>query len=212
MKKLIFMIVIALSFIATIAYSQCPPDYTPRKVEILINGCPYDVELCVKCSVLGYLPDCVAVSGFIKKPTSPVCTTDVGLSAQQKLAYIESQVENPDFWNTWLCSPVVPPPPCPSQSDPITILHFYCWKMVGVIYFGEFGIHYQVCNTDAWCEETITWCYDPIANEYQRTTSGPTNVGTKSCSLEGWQVTVPTEEDEESECYIYHTPCNPYQP
>jgi len=166
MKKFIFILVISFAVFVTNAYSQCPTGYAPRSVNLRVNGCLYEVSLCVKCSILGYLPDCVAVTGFMQIPEEPICTQT--LNAQQVLQQIESQVENPDFWNTWLCSPVVPPPPCPSKSDPITIIHYDCWKMIGEMYFGDFAIRYVVCNTESGCEETISWCYDPVSNTNQR--------------------------------------------
>ena len=172
---------------------------------LIVDNCPFIVDLCVKCSI-GPDPSELYVFDFYKEPGSPCSTT---LTAEQILLQIESQVMTYDFINTYLCFQI-DAPPCPKQSQKITFHHWLCWHMEGIEYFGDFYVYYSPCDYENECKESFTFCYDAEHNKIVRTrTSGPTLIGNINCAKEGYEVQKPTKPGEISECYIYHTPCNP---
>jgi hypothetical protein len=176
---------------------------------MIINGCVYEVDICVKCA-LGPEPPEIYIRGFSNIILSPPCTQT--WSIQEVLNYITNQISTFTFIYTELCSPLYPIPPCPTLSVTHTYRHWVCWKKELIQVFGITKMYYSPCDYDSWCEEEIQYCYDPIANVYQRhRTNGPTLIGSISCTLEGSQVPDPEEIEEESECWIYHTPCNPFK-
>lgn len=176
------------------------------QINMNINGCPYIVDLCIKCSPLGQLPGSVSVRGFMQIPLQPPCVQT--FTAQQVLQYIELHVTSPDYYYTWICPDQYGAPPCPNQSQPIEILHWSCWQVEMIEYFGEQSLYFRVCNYDAYCCEKISWCYDANFNKYNRTVlEGPTQVGAPSCSLEAWANTVPTQVGQVSNCFIMHNAC-----
>ncbi|GDX64565.1 hypothetical protein LBMAG35_14030 [Chlorobiota bacterium] len=187
--------------------AQCPTGYTPVRITMTINGCPYNVDLCVKCSVLGQLPNSVAVTGFMQIQTTPPCVQT--LNVQQVLQYIETYVSTYDFYYSWLCQNNSSAPPCPQQSNEIEIYHWNCWKAELIEYAGQQSIYYSPCNYDTYCYEKISWCFDANQNKYVRTVvSGPTQIGGKpDCNLEAWEITLPTIVGQSSQCFILHSSC-----
>lgn len=185
-------LIFALQFVTggTELKAQCPTGYTPRVVNLVVNGCTYEVHLCVKCST-GPVPTQVQVTGFIKVATIPACIQ--AWNAEQVLTDIEFQVRNYDFVFNFLCNPRTGPP-CPTQSDPIQYWSFPCWLQ-------EPDGFYHPCDYDTYCYEVDTYCYDSLAGKYQKTVvTGPTMVGTPDCTLEAG-------EAEQGECFIHHTNC-----
>jgi hypothetical protein len=54
MKKILVMMAFVLGMMLSgvgEVKAQCPTGYTPMTVNIDVGGCPYEVELCVKCSL-----------------------------------------------------------------------------------------------------------------------------------------------------------------
>jgi hypothetical protein len=210
MKKFLVLSVVFLTLIASVQLkAQCQSGYTPMSKDIRIGECLYEVQLCVKCSAMGQLSGSVYLRGFFQKPEEDECTQT--LTAQQVLDAIETIISNPDYYFSELCvNHNFFIPPCPDQSEEIvTFRHSNCWRMRLINYFGNEIIMYEVCD-DAYCEETFTWCYDPITHTYNKTQieGSPTQIGTPSCSLEAWQVNVPIIVGQYSECFIMHTICD----
>jgi len=187
------------------AIAQCKTGYTPMQINMNVNGCPYVVDLCIKCSVLGQLPGSVYVRGFMQIPMIPPCVQT--LTAQQVLQYIETYVTSPEYYYTWLCQNQYGTPPCPDQSQPIEMSHWSCWKVEMIEYFGQQSLYYHICG-DAYCYEKFSWCYDSNLKKYNKTViEGPTQIGTPSCTLEALQIILPTQVGQESPCFIMHNAC-----
>ncbi len=204
MKKLYLFIILSLIALNVKSAAQCPAGYTPMKVNIIVNSCLYKVDLCIRCSLLGYLPNSVSVRGFMQIPTKPPRLQT--LTAQEVLQYIETYVSSPDYYYTYICPSQYGSPPCPYQSQPIEIKHFSCWKIEMVEYLGTAILHYKICNFDEYCFEKITWCFD--GSQYKRTRiEGPTQYGTSSCTLEIWKIKIPQQIGQVSDCFIMHNTC-----
>lgn len=207
MKKK-FLLGFILSFLILVGEisAQCPTGFTPIQINMDVNGCPYIVDLCVMCSPLGQFPGSVTVTGFMQVNMTPPCVQS--LNIKEVLQYIESHVTNPDFYYTWLCPSQYSAPPCPDQSEPIELLHYNCWEVELIEYLGAQLLYYRVCDDDAYCYEKISWCYDANNNKYNRTVlEGPTQFGTGSCTLEAWEIEVPEQVGQISECFIIHNSC-----
>ena len=173
-----------------------------------MNGCPYEIDLCIICSPIGYNPESVSVTGFKQIPTNPACVQT--LTANQVLNYIETVVTNPDYYYTYICTNAHGAPPCPDQSPIIEQRHFSCWYAELIDYFGEQSLYYRPCNTNEYCYEKISWCYDKTSNSYTRTiVDGPRQIGSPSCTKEEWEVTLPILVGFTSQCFIMHNDCNP---
>lgn len=212
MRNIFFLLAVAITAFFVFqgqAIAQCPDGYTPRTVYMTINGCPYQVDLCVSCSV-GPVPSSVSVIGLLQIPQTPPCVQT--WTFQQVLQEVESQVSTWDYMYTYLCDPMTAPP-CPNQAYN-SMNHWVCWKIQCIEYLGEITLYYVACDYDNYCEETYSWCWqaDEHGGHYVRTSYEHHMVGSINCTLEGWQIHVPTVPGTESECYIYHTPCNPTIP
>ncbi len=209
MKKILVMMVFVfgmmVSWVGEAEAHTCPTGFTPMHINMDVGGCPYAVELCVKCSVTGYTASSVAVVGFTPIVTDPAC--DPEMTFKEVCQYIETYVTNPDFYYTYVCTLTNVPPPCPSQSVEIELYHYNCWQIELIEYFGEETLHYYTCD-DAYCLETITWCYDANNNEYVRTQVSKTQVGEPDCELEAHEITIPTIVGNTSGCFINPTVCD----
>jgi hypothetical protein len=204
MKKIFLPVIILLFAFNIKSFAQCPTGYTPMQVNIIINSCPYLVDLCIRCSPLGNLPNSVSVRGFMQIPTTPACVQT--LTAQEVLQYIETYVSSPDYFYTYICPNQNGAPPCPDQSQPIEIRHFSCWQIEMIQYLGAEVLYYNICNENEYCYEKISWCFD--GNQYRRTViEGPTQYGTPSCTLEIWEINIPQQIGQTSECFIMHNAC-----
>lgn len=207
MKKILFIVMFFLSLIVLVSQTnaQCPTGYTPRQINMIVNDCPYQVDLCVKCSVLGMLFESVNVTGFMQIPLVDPCIQT--LTAKEVLKYIELYVLSPDYYYTHLCENPQGVPPCPGQSQEIEVKYWSCWKVELVEYFGMQALYYRICG-DAYCIERDTYCFDPVTNENKKTkTYGPLQVGVPSCSIEPDEVTFPTQVGQISDCFILHNAC-----
>ncbi len=205
-RKLLLPIVIMLFayFSNTEAIAQCQPGYTLRTDTISVNGCNYAINMCVKCAV-GPAPGDVILMEFIKLGAGCLQTWN----AQQVLTYINNHIKTSNYLLMHLCLAPIPYP-CPAQGPEYTFRYWLCFNIEKISYFGEDHIVYRPCDYDNWCEEKYTYCYNPQTQKIEGTrTSGPTMVGSINCGLEAHMVPEPTEYDEPTECFIYHSPCNP---
>ncbi|MCK5740860.1 MAG: hypothetical protein KAH48_01470 [Chlorobi bacterium] len=208
MKKILVMMVFVLGMMlgwVGEAEAQCPTGFTPMTVNIDVGGCPYEVQLCVKCSLTGYTASSVMIMGIMPIPMTPACVNN--MPYDDVVQYVELFVTNPDYYYTYVCT-TNDPPPCPAQSGEIELYHWNCWKIELIEYFGDETLHFTPCG-DTYCYEKITWCYDANFNKYNRTVvDGPTQVGEPECTLEAHEIEVPTVVGEFSECFIYPTACD----
>jgi hypothetical protein len=70
-------------------------------------------------------------------------------------------------------------------------------------------IYYNFCDEFnlVTCVETFTLCFqDP--NYIKTRISGPSLSGTPNCSLESWEVEIPTEFYTPTECFRFSTECD----
>jgi len=190
------------------AKAQCQTGYTPRTLNIEVNGCTYQVNVCVKC-VTGPTPGEIKIRDITQIVTEPACEQE--WSFQEVLNYINNHISTFDFMNTYLCLSITAPP-CPGQSNVYTFYHWVCYNIELISYFGEDHIVYRPCDYDNYCVESFTYCFQsiPPPGYFSKTrVSGPTMVGSVNCTLEAWEVDIPDEYNTTTECYIYHTLCNP---
>lgn len=184
--------------------AQCPTGWTNVKVPLTINGCQYELDLCVYCSPIGNINQTQILS-ITKLPSIPNCIQT--WTFQQVVNYVNSQIGTSSFYYSYLC-PNMGIPPC---AEGVLTQEFYdpiCWHVKKIMYFGQEHIVYAPCENSAYCYKKMESCY---FNGQLRTTtvSGPTLKGTIDCTLEGAYITVPDNYDEWSDCYVYHTDCNP---
>ena len=180
--------------------AQCLAGFTYKKDTLMIGGCPWEIELCFKCG-LSY-PGEVKVNSATPIPQFPPCTP---VTLQQALDYAYSQLANYDYIINKLCKTYPSIPPCPQQSQAIRIHHNYCWKMTRIIYHGQETIRFTACPSDG-CYEDVTFCHD--GTNINRISTGYMT-GPPTCGLEESMATVPTVVGQSSDCFIYHSPCNP---
>jgi hypothetical protein len=192
--------------------AQCPDGYQQRTITMTVNGCVYEADLCVYCTI-GPRPSSAMISAIRKLDIN----CEQSLTFSQVVQQIESQVFTYDYLYM-LCGPHIADP-CPNHEPPYdpneiwTINHWVCWNMERISYNGDLAILYRPCDYDNYCIETGVWCLDysttPPTPVWTRIEPVPYMVGTVTCTLEGWEVLVPDELDQPSACFIYHTPCNP---
>jgi hypothetical protein len=203
---IVFLMIISLG---SEAKSQCQSGFTPVTVPMTINGCNYDVFFCVKCQT-GPFPGEVLLTGFVQ--SLPVCTQT--LTAQQVFDAIQNQMNIPAF--IWSICPGSQQGilPCPEFSFTFDYHTPVCWKMERRMYLGVHDrIYYNFCDDFnlVTCDETFTICFEPFPapGHYVKTRlSGPTLSGTPNCSLESWEVEIPTELYTPTECYRFNTECD----
>jgi hypothetical protein len=202
-QMIIFFFIVGTSELKA---SACPNGFTPRTVQMNINGCTYEVNICVKCQT-GIAPAEIQIRDFSHIVLSPEC--EQTWTIYQVLDYIANQLSTYSFIYAYLCTPLTAPP-CPAQSDIHIFRHWVCWNIEVVYYFGKYHIKHTPCDYDNYCEERYKYCYDPIANQNVKTrVYGPALVGSINCTLEASEVEIPDQIDQPTDCYIYHTPCNP---
>ncbi len=186
--------------------SACKTGFTPRTVNMTINGCLYEVNICVKCAT-GPAPAEIYLRDFSHIVLTPEC--EQTWTIQQVLDYISQQISTYNWINTYLCD-FMTAPPCPNLSEKYKFYHWVCWNIEKIYYSDQTHIIYRACDYDNYCEEEFRYCYDPILRTNVKTrVSGPTLVGSINCTLEGHEVEVPEYYNYPSDCFIYHTPCNP---
>ncbi|MFH1050254.1 MAG: hypothetical protein V1779_04905 [bacterium] len=182
---------------------------TSTTITMTVGNCDWIVELCVDCTI-GPAPSTLSVNGY--RLSNPSCIPT--LTPLQVLAQIESQVMTYDFIYTYLCDPIQNPPPC-STLNPLhwRINHWVCWQMEWYYYFGQYHLVYHPCDYDNYCYEDCDFCWEPLPppnGAIIKLCLTPVMVGSVWCTYEGWQVDIPQQGNgNKSECYIYHTPCNP---
>ena len=201
----IFVALFLLSFgMKSEAVGQCPSGWSSTTVTMSVGSCNYDVQICYKCG-LAY-PGEATIVGLTLLPSSPPCTP---LPINTVIQQLYSQMSTYNFFLSNLCPYMSTVPPCPEGSEEVKIYHNICWKKKKIIYFGEETFYYTPCSSDV-CVETFKWCTElPSMNVIKIPISTVPNYTTISCTLEGHEITEPVNVGDESECFIYHSLCNP---
>jgi hypothetical protein len=168
---------------------------------MMIGGCPWEIEICYKCGLT--YPGEVYILGVSPIPQFP--TPCIAVTGQEALDYAYSQLANYDYIRNEICQMLPAMPPCPQQSQTIRVYHSFCWKMTKIIYFGHETIRFSTCEGNS-CIEDITYCHNGLT--IVKSSTGYMT-GPPDCALEEYMVTVPTVVGQSSDCFIYHTPCNP---
>jgi len=205
MKKILFIIVtvIAIQFFATKAYS-CPdgPGWFQTIISMQINGCWYDIELCVKCPIAPGEIEEFQIFGITKVATDPPCIQSWTIAEVQNYA-INYVKEN---FNTYsLCIGI---PPCGTEQYTWSyIVYHKCWQKE-TLQNGD--IHYFVCMTaNCSCNELWKFCYD-VQNDRVIPTldSGPDS----NCPEPNWICPDAEPVDPPSGittgCFYIGTPCD----
>lgn len=188
--------------------AQCPPGWTAVTVTMTINNCPYKLDLCAYCSMLGNIHE-TQIRSITQIITSPPCIQTWDF--QQVLNYVNSQIQTMTFFSLYLC-PNFNYPPCvpPSGVTARTYNEPICWHVKKVIYFGEEHHVYAMCDGSAYCKTVKEYCVEPNGTVRETVVSGPTlENGPIGCTQKGSEITVPSSFDVWSDCYIFHTACNP---
>jgi len=212
MKKIGLILVIVLSIFMNKfeLQAQCGQGFTEKIVQMQVGECQYMVRLCVKCIYgISPYPNEVKLMDYRQLPSTPECTQ--ALTYQEVIDYIMSQIQTYGFISTYLCNLQPTAPPCEQGQLTVKFVQGFCYKWVCQLYLGQVVTVTYLCDSDNRCETTFSYCWmsAPAPGHIERTLISKVKVGTPDCTLEGWQVPIPTVPGTESECFILHTECNP---
>lgn len=178
---------------------SCPSGFSYYEVPMLINGCNYIVQYCVKCAN-GPYPAELEIKGFILTQGNQQWTF------QQVTNYIYNTSSNYQFIVDMFCTND-DVPPCEFSSGTFIVKEWMCWNVVKFNYFGDIVYKYKPCDNNSYCEKEITQCWDEDDNVMRIYVINTTIVGEYNCTLGAEEVPLPTELDKPSECFIYATDC-----
>jgi hypothetical protein len=203
LKKILFLFTLIAMFIISGLKSYACTDMLDT---LTINGCEYQLLLCVDCQSYGPALFSVSVKSFMKLDSECVQT----LNPEDVLHQIESQIKLYEYLHGHLCDPNnYLPPPCPNYPpdpmDIVTINHYFCYRQTWVVYGGQMHENWEACDYDNYCSERIYYCWSPDPPPLGTKEIRPLGTswyGTPQCTLEGWDA-------ETGECYLNHTLCNP---
>jgi hypothetical protein len=126
--------------------------------------------------------------------------------------FVQAQISDPNLYWTTLCYPIWSTPDCESENRHyFRVYWYYCWKTY--LYRDE-NQHlkrgYIPCD-DVYCEEEFETCFNYSTNKFEvltSTTKGPIG-GTPNCSQYYFEITIPTQENVYSDCFIRNSvmPC-----
>jgi hypothetical protein len=205
---LLFLIICCTFFIysSNSAYSQfsCPSGYSSVELPMNINGCPYNIQICYKCGI-GPTPAIIEIKGWYQL-SSPPCYQS--WTFHQVSNYIFNYLSSFQTISTYLCTGLIAPP-CPDQSTAIEFRTWVCWNITKINYLNETIYLYSPCDTDNYCSEIYTYCWDSLLGDYVKThIYGPELNGTINCTLEPEEVELPRDFNQPSDCFIYPSGCN----
>ena len=181
---------------------------TNMKDTLIIDGCPYEVDLCVYCglSYPGY-----AIINSVRPLTN--CNSTLDRNELMQLAYTQLAT-TASIWLNY-CQTLLPP--CSTQTRTIMKWRMpVCWyaKLEFSIPGANNDRHIILpCEDPEYCEIEYEYCIDDLGIIH----SDPTNTVfpvIPNCVLEGNEVILPDDfigslPGDESDCFILHTPCNP---
>lgn len=191
------------------AKDPCPTGWTNIKDTVLIQGCEFEIDLCVLCQFA--YPGRVKIGPEgIRQLDANTCVTT--LNAEELVAEAISQVStNANLWFDF-CQYNLPPCEQKPRKE-IKVEIPICWKVLLYDITSnptDYFYLYYPCDDDAYCEVTWEYCVDTNGIVHHTEGSGTKVNWAPKCTLEGYQVPLPTGYiGEESDCYILHTVCNP---
>lgn len=184
---------------------HCKSPYQTIIDTITVDGCQYEVDLCVFCGV-AYPGEVIINSVRNIGSCAPTLTQD------QIISQIYSQLSTHAYLWFQYCQFNVPP--CSGKArKKIEWKVYTCWKMILVHNDPDPDnrIYLSIpCGDDTYCKVTYSYCVDPFGIVQSNVSSYLGVNWPITCTLEGYEIIKPiTYVGEESECYIVHTPCNP---
>jgi hypothetical protein len=203
LKKILFLFTLIAMFIISGLKSYACTDMLDT---LTINGCEYQLLLCVDCESHGPAPYSVSVKSFMKMDPDCVQT----LNPEDVLHQIESQIRLYEYIHTQLCNTgnYLPPPPCPyfppNPMDIISLYQYYCYKHSWVEDGGQMKEVWGACDYDNYCVQRFYYCWNPFpppSGTIEIRILSTDQIGLPQCTLEGW-------ESETGDCYINHTLCD----
>lgn len=190
------------------AKDPCPPGWTTLIDTVTVDGCDYEVELCVYCQFA--LPGKVRFNHYRNIDD---CATLLNPSEIED--EIISQIVTFAYSYFDYCQFLLPP--CDQKPrKKITFDIPICMK--AHLYYkappplNDYRYLYLPCGDDAYCSVTYSYCVDYFGVAHHTVDPGSTSHNFPySCTKEGYEIIpLPTGSvGDESECYIIHTPCNP---
>ena len=201
MKKIFLFMFISI-FIISVNVTQACEEII---VNIPVNGCEYQVIVCVDCTI-GVAPTTLAVKSVMKIDNN----CEESITPEEILYAINNLVSTYDFIYSNLCVETnYVPLPCyyyeEEEVDPDIIqsqITYLCFKKTYVWYFDEWHINYVACDYDNYCLEEFYFCWIWMdgAPQYTKVTTSFTLHGSQNCTLESW-------EADFDECFKAHTAC-----
>ncbi|MCB9221784.1 MAG: hypothetical protein H6615_08210 [Ignavibacteria bacterium] len=181
------------------AEAQCDPGWTHITDTLLVQGCLYEVDLCAQCYVSH--PGKVKINNFRKLDDSCPDTLDPNETLQQ----LFSQVSTWAYLWFDQCQSNIPPCDLDSAKE-VTFEYNVCWLMKKDTISNR--MWYLPC-TDEVCTVTYKICMNPDMSLNTTITNMTPPSIPFGCTLEGYQVVEPIYHNQESDCFVLHTPCNP---
>lgn len=175
-------------------------------VEIVtVDGCSYEVDLCVCCALT--FPGEIKVNSY--RNIGP-CSSS--LTPEQITQQVFTQLMSP--YSLWfnLCNSNLPP----CKNSPPLVVKLYtpiCWKLI-LFYQDKLdstsNIYISVpCDDDAYCYEEHKYWEDKYGLKNHTLGNYMGFHFPAGCKKEGYEIIKPTSyEGEESECYLMHSRCN----
>ncbi len=199
-KLTLASIIFVMSFTmqSNIAEADCPTGFNMTTKTITIGNCDYEVEICYSCGFTH--PGDVLIGAFWQ--VNPNCTNSLTIS--QILDALYAHIYNYSFILSELCPYGIP---CEEGWSEHEIHHWLCWKIQKINHLGEEILKYSPCDYDNACIEYTKMCYDWGTQTGHKETIGYSMQGSLNCTLEAWEITIPQQVGEVSECFINHTEC-----
>ena len=174
---------------------------------LIMDGCPYQVEICVYCGLT--YPGYVEI-GHIE-PLDPNCINTLNQTELIQRAF--TQLNTPDALWLEFCQPDLPP--CSGTERKLVNWRSpYCWdaKLLFIIPKPypdppRYEYYMKPCDNENYCTVQYSYCKDALGViHYEVNTNFPT--GVIDCE-ESDEVLMPHVIGNTSDCFIFHTPCNP---
>ncbi|MEI6089228.1 MAG: hypothetical protein WCR42_02140 [bacterium] len=200
MKKFWLIIAVLFSIIlfTNKTKAECPENLDSMGETIIINGCPYVVEICYKCAVTSGTS--IAKLGGWRKANN----CEQSWTTEEVLEAINQKLQDIDFIMENICPFVLPCSFFPLNQWNYEYIENMCWKKTnegnGFIYYSECSGQSQYCYTQ--------WriCWDELTSEPSKTLIyGPVLIGNNTCPL-GPEPEDP-EVNETSDCFALSDGC-----
>lgn len=206
MKKYLILIVSILMFTNfTESQAQCTYPWQHMVEVVTVDGCDYQVDLCVWCRYS--YPGEVRVNSYRNIGS---CSTTLNPAQITQQIYTQLMSTYSLWYN--ICASNLPP----CKNSPPLVFNLQtplCWK-IQLIYIDidpKKNIYVGIpCDDDAYCYSEHQYCIDKYGVKHH-TVGGYLgyNFPPDCAETEGYEIKIPTVLNEESDCYILHTVCNP---